>query len=59
MEFSQIETRPLREDDLDMMSGGRVCHQGPPRMEVSIQVGSDVLVIWAPPSCSGTYWHVK
>ena len=56
MESRQIETRQLRESELDMISGGRVCRQGPPRMEISVQLGTEVLVIWATSTCSGTYW---
>ena len=59
MESRQIETRPLREYELDTISGGRVCRQGPPRMEVSVQLGTEVLVIWATSTCSGTYWYTK
>jgi len=59
MESRQIETRPLGESELDTISGGRVCRQGPPRMEVSVQLGTEVLVIWATSTCSGSYWYVK
>jgi hypothetical protein len=56
MESSQVETRPLGEYELETISGGRVCKQGPPRMEVSVPFGTEVLVIWATSTCSGTYW---
>lgn len=56
MESRKVETRPLREYELDTISGGRVCKQGPPRMEASIQLGTEVLVIWATSTCYGTYW---
>ena len=56
MESRQIETRPLRQSELDTISGGHVCRQGPPRMEASVQLGTEVLVIWATSTCSGTYW---
>ena len=59
MESGQIEARPLRESELDSISGGRVCNQGPPRMEVSITLGRETLVIWATSTCSGSYWYVK
>ena len=59
MESGQIETNPLREIELDTISGGRTCNHAPPRMEVSIPVGGQVLVIWATSTCSGTYWYVK
>ena len=59
MESRRIETRPLREYELEAISGGRVCNHSPPRMEVSIQFGPDVLVIWATSTCSGSYWYVK
>jgi hypothetical protein len=56
MESRQIETTPLRDYELDTVSGGRVCRQGPPRMEASVQLGTETLVIWATSTCSGTYW---
>jgi hypothetical protein len=59
VESRQIETRPLGQSELDTVSGGRVCRQGPPRMEASVQLGTEVLVIWATSTCSGTYWYTK
>ena len=59
MAFRPIETSPLRESELDTISGGRTCNHAPPRMEVSIPFGGQVLVIWATSTCSGTYWYVK
>ena len=57
MESEQIEVRPLTEYELGEISGGRVCRQTPPRMEASVKVGSETLVIWATAGgCYGTYW---
>ena len=46
----------LRDYELDAISGGRVCNQGPPRMEATVKLGTETLVIWATATCSGTYW---
>jgi len=59
MESRQIETRTLREHELDTISGGRVCNHGPPRWEVRIPFGPEVFVVWATSTCSGSYWYVK
>ena len=59
MDCTQMEMKPLRESELEAIAGGRVCNHSPPRMEVSIPFGGQVLVIWATSTCSGTYWYVK
>lgn len=56
MEAGQREVMSLSEQELDAISGGRVCNQGPPRMEAQMQLGASTLVIWATASCHGTYW---
>jgi len=59
MELTPIDAALLEESELDTISGGRVCNQGP-RMEVNIPFGGgEVLTIWATSTCSGAYWHMK
>jgi hypothetical protein len=59
MESKPIEVRSLKANELDMISGGRTCNHGPPRVEVSIQFGPDVLVFWRTSNCTGHYWYTK
>jgi len=58
MESTPIEARPLREYELDAVSGGRICDQTGPRMEATMRFGSLALVVWATAGCHDVYWKV-